>query len=141
MSYNTPLNYKIFSLLDLHSENSTKPGFEYEDSDTEPLKEQSLWQSVIMQAIYDATSHPVNSKTRREKTQAIIWFSIQNKDFQFICEMAGMNPLCVLRGAKRAIKHSSVVNKRKLHMKRLRNASKSHKENDAKQAIRFVGNG
>ena len=37
-----------------------------------------------------------------------------------VCEMSEMNPLCVMRDAKKAIKKSTAINKRKLHMKRFR---------------------
>ncbi len=88
----------------------------------EPLKEQALWQAVIRQAVLDATSAPTNSIARKEKTRAIIWFSMQDKDFLFVCEMAGMNPAFVLDRARKAIKNSSIINKRKLQLKRIRKA-------------------
>jgi hypothetical protein len=96
--------------------------FEYDESCAEPLKERAIWQAVIIQAISDATHAPINQKTRREKTQAIIWFSLTNKDFLFICELAGLDPKYLVRHVKKAIKTTAVIYRRKQHMKRLRNA-------------------
>lgn len=107
-----------------YGEYSKDSSFEYEECETEAMKERSLWQSVIVQAVLDAMSAPINSKARREKTKAIIWFSLQNKDFLHVCEMAGMDPIRIISGTKLAIKQSSANNRRKLHMKRLRNANK-----------------
>lgn len=103
-------------------------GFEYDEYESEPLKEMSLWQSVIVQAVLDATCAPVNSKARREKTKGIIWLSMQNKDFLFVCELAGLNPIYVIKGAKKAIKQSTANHRRKIHMKRLRNSKNYHEE-------------
>ena len=113
-----PFNFFSTSSSPTYSKESD---FEHDDSGREPIKEQALWQSVILQAIFDATHAPINQKTRREKTQAIIWLSITNKDFLFVCEMAGVDPKYIIHNAKLAIKRSTANHRRKQHMKRLRN--------------------
>ena len=140
---NASLDYGVilptdFPTINSHKGTSAQASFDYEGYEIEPIKEQALWQSVIMQAVLDATSAPTNSKARKDKTKAIIWFSLQNADFQFVCEMAGMNPLYVIRGAKKAIKNSSAINKRKSHMKRMRN-TKAIKKMHPHEQIKKVG--
>lgn len=93
---------------------------EAEDCTPEPLKEQSLWRSVIIQAAYDAACAPTTPKARRAKTKAIMWFSMQDKDFLTVCELASVDPVSIVHGIKKYIKQSTLTNKRRAHMKRVR---------------------
>lgn len=86
----------------------------------EPVKERGLWRRVILQAVLDAALAPLTPQARRDKTKAIIWFSMHNEDFLKVCEMAGEDPASIIRRTKLHIKRRAVVHKRKSHMKRIR---------------------
>ncbi len=118
-----PSNPALILPVDSYNEKNTyskNTFFEHDDYGHEPSKERSLWQSVITQVIIDATCAPVNARTRREKTQSIMWLSMHNEDFLMVCELADMNPIRIIKGAKRLIKQSTANHRRKLRMKRIR---------------------
>jgi|GEM_PF-4311239 len=129
-----PFNFFSTSASQTYSKNSD---FEHDDSALEPLKEQALWQAVILQAISDATHAPINQRTRKLKTQAIIWFSLTNKDFLCVCELAVLEPKYVINNVKKAIKRSAVIYRRKHHMKRLRN-SRLKKQSDNVSSVQKI---
>ena len=121
-----PFSSSLRSYANSYSKDSD---FEHDDSGSEPIKEESLWQAVILQAIADASCAPLNQKTRKEKTQAIIWFSMTNKDFLFVCEMAGIDPGYIIHNVKKVIKSCSAIQRRQQYLKRLR-ATSSKKQSD-----------
>jgi hypothetical protein len=112
-----PSNFFFAGTNQAHAQNSD---VEHDDAGREPLKEQAIWQAVILQAITDAMRAPTTPRIRKEKTQAIIWFSITNKDFLLVCEMAGIDPNYILKSIRKVIKCSSVINRRKQRMKRIK---------------------
>ena len=55
--------------------------------------EQRLWQTVIGQAICDAMMEdPQTLESMMDKKSARFWFDFADRNFRWVCEMAGMNP-------------------------------------------------
>lgn len=63
----------------------------------------ALWQSVIMQAVLDATSKPKDTKSKIERSKTIAWFSLNNKDFMLVCSLSELNPHFIINGLKKAL--------------------------------------
>lgn len=60
----------------------------------------SLWNSVIAQAIEDATSRvnperSSHSQAHGDRLRAREWLTIPNRDFDIVCDLAGLEPDCV----------------------------------------------
>lgn len=51
-----------------------------------------MWQSVILQAFYDAGLSPKNRKQRIIKQKAIMWLKGWCGDIYYVCELAGVDP-------------------------------------------------
>ena len=64
----------------------------------------ALWQSVIMQAVLDATATPKDIKTKIDKAKTIAWFSLNNEDFILVCSLSELNPHFVISGLKKVLK-------------------------------------
>lgn len=95
-----------------------QPTFNLREIDT--TGERALWQSVIMQAVIDATKKPNDLKGRIEKSRAIAWFTLNNQDFIDTCNFANFNPNLVLRKFRAVIRKQIDEEKRKLEQKRRR---------------------
>ena len=55
--------------------------------------EQRLWQAVLGQAIRDAIMEdPQTLKSTMAKKSARFWFDSADRNFRWVCEMAGMDP-------------------------------------------------
>jgi cation transport regulator ChaB len=76
------------------------------DKSKDIIGEKALWQSVIMQAVLDATSNNDDMKSRVEKAKSIAWFSMKNQDFLTVCSFAGMSPDFVIKGFKHALQQN-----------------------------------
>lgn len=72
-----------------------------------------LWQSVVAQALQDAASCSRDRKMKSVRAEAIAWFSMENHDFLFVCELAGLEPKEVLLRAKEVIAQSKEEQKHK----------------------------
>ena len=64
------------------------------------IKEQSLWQFVIVQAVLDVIHTPTNKRAIRDREQTIKWFSMGNADFRLVCSLAGVEPSKILKSFK-----------------------------------------
>lgn len=63
----------------------------------ENMPEVMLWQSVIMQAILDATGNISSGLGIHEKAASLSWLKGRSSDFLMVCDMAGMIPDYVSR--------------------------------------------
>lgn len=55
--------------------------------------EQRLWQAVLGQAVADAMMEdPQSSESVDARKSARFWFGVADRNFRWVCEMAGMNP-------------------------------------------------
>lgn len=68
-----------------------------------PLADRRLWQSVILQAVADATGNGKDNRARREKAEARAWLLYGDDDFRDVCANAGLCPDTVRREAERYI--------------------------------------
>ncbi len=103
-------------------------GINQDSKNEEMYNEKVLWQSVILQAIYDVMMPPTTQEDRREKNRAIAWFNKANKDFLLVCDMAGMSPDFTIMGMKKALQRSNKKHRRKISIKRLLNIKKARNE-------------
>ena len=92
---------------------------------------QTLYQEILTQLILDAlgiTTHPFYKKrfgTDLDKKNAQKWLKRHNKDFQFICQMAGLVPSYVLKKYKFLQNNKRKLNKLiKSYISRLDNYEK-----------------
>ncbi|MDB2414695.1 hypothetical protein N9W34_02875 [Rickettsiales bacterium] len=62
-----------------------------------------LWQSVLAQALLDATknAYTPNQKLKRQKNAE--WFSIENDDFLQVCCFAGVEPVDLIKQVSKPI--------------------------------------
>lgn len=79
MTFNTP---HVTTLSDRHSPGL--PSF----ADHEP----GLWRAVITQALMDAASRSRKSEARRSREDAIRWLMSDTRDFETVCDNAGLDP-------------------------------------------------
>lgn len=86
--------------------------------------EQRIWRAVIMRALQDAIwtdRNPTGKRSERVsffgailaretatrmRDEAAFWILTNEKDFNAVCEMAGLTPAVVRRGAQRAMEAS-----------------------------------
>lgn len=54
----------------------------------------SLWRGVVMQAIYDISTAPVDCNKKITKANVYSWFS--SEDFALVCDLAEINPKRIL---------------------------------------------
>ena len=55
--------------------------------------EERLWQAVLGQAISDAMMEdPQTLESMMDKKSARSWFDFADRNFRWVCEMAGMDP-------------------------------------------------
>ncbi len=59
-----------------------------------------LWQAVVAQALQDVASCSNDRKMKPIRSEANAWFSLENEDFLFVCELAGLCPQQVLERSK-----------------------------------------
>jgi hypothetical protein len=69
------------------------------------MSEHQLWCAVIQQAIIDATEPLCTTKgsIRLDQIRSREWLTKPNKDFNIVCALAGMEPVCVREFATRLI--------------------------------------
>jgi hypothetical protein len=64
-----------------------------------------LWQSTVIQALYDLASRAYNTEAKLARADAAAWFAMANKkedsDFDFVCELAGLSRTKVLKMARK----------------------------------------
>lgn len=65
--------------------------------------EPGLWRAVITQALMDAASHSRKSEIRRSRDDALQWLLNHSRDFESVCDNAGLDPDYVRRRAKEAL--------------------------------------
>lgn len=87
-----------------------------------------VWQSVILQAILDATTLSAKPSMQKARTEALAWFCMENDDFLEVCSFANMNPHRVMKGAMREIKRSQAKHKHIVLMKQKK--AQRRKKND-----------
>ncbi len=92
--------------------------------------EKALWQSVIMQAIFDAASTPNNTQGKIDRLNARKWFSLENEDFITVCVYAGFDPQTVINGAKSFVTKNRQSTLLGLPKKRINRLSKRTKPNN-----------
>lgn len=64
-----------------------------------PAVERGLWCSVIQQALQDAVLNSTNMVSKAESEQAREWFIRNSSDFQYVCQLAGMEADSVRKSA------------------------------------------
>ncbi len=65
--------------------------------------EESLWRSVIIQAIFDAVAIGKKARTIRRKNEAMAWLTENSEDFIDVCLLAGLDHNYVRKYAKKAL--------------------------------------
>jgi len=92
---------------------------------------QQLYIEILTQLILDAlgiTTHPFYQNrygNNQDKKQAKLWLRKQNKDFQFICQLAELSPTYVLKKYKFLQANKGKINKLiKSYISRLDNYEK-----------------
>ncbi|MFN5351136.1 MAG: hypothetical protein ACK5BE_00765 [Alphaproteobacteria bacterium] len=83
--------------FNLKHENST----EYDSKQTSP--ETALWRAVITQALMDAGSSSKKQEMNYSRYHAKSWLQGDSKDFELVCDLAGLNPYYVSKNSKKAI--------------------------------------
>jgi hypothetical protein len=65
-----------------------------------------LWQSTIVQALYDLASTSRSAESRQTRAEAANWFFLSpaDGDFRMVCELACLCPQRVLRVARKVTK-------------------------------------
>jgi len=93
--------------------------------------EKALWQSVVMQAVLDATSKTTDLKSRIEKAKTTSWFSYNNEDFILVCSFAELDPDFIINGLKRILKKNKKPHhnryRKKMNMLKKMSAARSKK--------------
>jgi hypothetical protein len=92
--------------------------------------ERNLWQAVLIRALQDAVwvdQKPTGKHTgnvlwfgkyvarqtaHRMRDEAVFWLLTDNRDFVYVCDMAGFTPSVVRQGAQRMLEASD---ERKIH--------------------------
>lgn len=88
---------------------------EYNEPSARPLTgEQALWQSVIMQAVLDTLTTSRRTSERIERSKAIAWFSLTNPNFLWVCSMAELEPVFVVRNVSKLLKRHKQTRCRRL---------------------------
>ncbi|MET0155740.1 MAG: hypothetical protein ABW189_06530 [Rickettsiales bacterium] len=64
----------------------------------EGIKCRRLWQKVLLQAEMDARSEVNSAQRRAAKTHARAWLTSRDKDFIYICALAGLDPDLTRKG-------------------------------------------
>lgn len=75
--------------------------------------ERALWQSVIMQAVLDLQVKADNLKKKIKRAETLKWFSKQDEDFMFVCQMADLDADMIIKGARKLFKAHHKSFKRK----------------------------
>lgn len=65
--------------------------------------EPGLWRAVITQALMDAASRSRKSDARRSRSDALHWLLSDTRDFEAVCDHAGLDPDYVRTRARQAI--------------------------------------
>lgn len=84
----------------------------------------SLWQSVIVQALYDAAGSGQSPERKLQRAEAFSWFSEKGlggeiSDFEMVCDLANMDPQKVIKCAKR-VKSEGIVDFEGMNFRSLR---------------------
>lgn len=89
--------------------------------------ERALWQSVIMQAVFDIASPPKDMKGRIQRAKTVAWFSIQDEDFLQVCSFAGFSPETLIKNITKLYRKAKAAknNKRIIKNKHLRRVNKN----------------
>ena len=60
----------------------------------------AIWQSVVIQSMYDLSGKGGSAERRMARAEASSWFSEGEGDFEMVCEMANLSPAQVRKIAK-----------------------------------------
>lgn len=98
-----------------------------------------LWVNVVLRALKDALVSDVVNNSKKENSlirqQARTWFSLSNRDFIEVCNLAGFNPKATYDKAKAAIEKHDALISAGLNPDIPKNQSaKIHKTNSASKA-------
>jgi hypothetical protein len=74
------------------------------DDNSEARRMQSLWRSVITQALIDAASNSKKKIDKLNRVRAIQWLQGESEDFLEVCVLANMDPDYVKRKTQEALK-------------------------------------
>lgn len=70
---------------------------EIQDLEKEYAKEKSLWKAVIFQAFADMLTQSKKYYKKNLRVKAILWFNINNKDFNQVCAYADVKPTKIIK--------------------------------------------
>lgn len=100
----------------------------------------ALWAAVLVQACIDARTQSKSVKAGRWKAEALAWLgnASNHRDFETVCDLAGVDPVETRRVLKDMIHGGEgvdfhCVRKARPHRRRKRNQSTNQGENDDKQ--------
>ena len=93
-------------------------GYSHHDEQISTLR--GIWQSVILQALLDATTQSLKPCMTKARAEARAWFCLENDDFLEVCSLADMNPHRVMKGAFREIKYTDGKRKNAIHLRKKR---------------------
>lgn len=92
-----------------HPEHSSQ---EHSHSDT-PSPEQILWRAVLDQAFQDIATH---YRSEQGKRNALVWVYYNTRDFQTVCQMAGITPSVFRRAVLEYLFFRNLIQKGELTM-------------------------
>lgn len=81
----------------------------------------SIWQSVVIQALYDLVSGSDNYEQKLDRANAIAWFGqglgndlSRPTDFALVCELAQLDPFAIIKLARKVIQEEKAKLREKL---------------------------
>ncbi|MAS94878.1 MAG: hypothetical protein CMO55_16910 [Verrucomicrobiales bacterium] len=127
--------------MDTEKEDAEREGREPIDIENGQEPEcRALWAAVLVQACIDARSRSKSAKAARWKAEALAWLgnASNHRDFETVCDLAGVDPRETRRVLKEMIHDGEgvdfhCVRKARPHQRRRRNQSTNQGENDDKQ--------
>jgi hypothetical protein len=78
--------------MEIFNKNITYCNDNYSDENIDYHDIMLLWRKVIIQAVYDMQLKPTDRRKRSIKNKTMRWLRLNNKDFLYVCHMAGINP-------------------------------------------------
>lgn len=75
--------------------------------------EASIWRAVVIQSLLDAINQTNRTEAKLYKKEAQQWFNMNNKDYLWVCEAAGLDPVKVLRLARKTMAQNRLFEKQK----------------------------
>lgn len=69
---------------------------------------QSLWFAVILQAFIDLKNNSKKQGFKSLRSKASNWMNKYNEDFLLVCEMANLNPDCLIKRKNEIVKNSKI---------------------------------